>query len=183
MIRIHLTRQNSNHPDCRKRHPSRAICELAGRRYETAGPAPVYKLSTLLWLHGHGRAEFEVWDDLSPFGKPGGLAITGRVRNWARLVNGKPGFNRQARPEEEFTPEERAAIAQAAGTVTDLTERVSPGVAQAHTARSNPPDGPAPVPTGARWPLCGRCRRKGAGEHDGPVIAVGCRREDVAKAC
>ncbi len=115
---------------------------MADRRYETTGPAPIYKLSTLLWLHGHGRAEFEVWDDRDPFGNPGGLALTGRVRNWARLVKGKPGFNRQARSEEEFTPEERAVIAQTAGTVTDLTERVSPSVAQACTARSHPTDGP-----------------------------------------
>ena len=77
MIRIDVIQQNSNHLDRRKRHPSRASCEIAGRRYETTGPAPIYKLSTLLWLHGHGNAEFEVWDDVSPFDKPGGLAKTG----------------------------------------------------------------------------------------------------------
>ncbi len=32
------------------------------------GPAPVYKFATLLWLHGHRGAAFEVWDDVSPFG-------------------------------------------------------------------------------------------------------------------
>ncbi len=53
MIRIDLIQQNSNHPDRRKRHPSRASCEVADRRYETVGPAPVYKIVTLLWLHGH----------------------------------------------------------------------------------------------------------------------------------
>ncbi len=43
----------------------RAICEVADRRFEAQGPAPIYKLVTLLWLHGHGGAVFEVWDDLS----------------------------------------------------------------------------------------------------------------------
>ena len=148
MIRIDLTRENSNHPDRKERHPSRASCEVGARRYETVGPAPIYKLTTLLWLHGHGGVAFEVWDDRDPFGKPGGLALRGRVRNWARLVNGKPGFNRQAQSEEDFTPEERTAIAQAAGTVTALMESAPPGVAKARTARSHPPDGPREHPQG-----------------------------------
>ena len=142
MIRIQMIRGNTRDPDRRKRHPSRASCEVAGRRYETTGPAPIYKLATLLWLHGHGGEPYEVYDDLDPFGNPGGLALTGRVRNWARLVNGKPGFNRQAQSEEDFTPEERTAIAQAAGTATALMESGPPGVAKARTARSHPPDGP-----------------------------------------
>ncbi len=53
MIRIEFTRQNSNDPGRQKRHPSRASCEVDGRRYETVGPAPMYKIVTLLWLHGH----------------------------------------------------------------------------------------------------------------------------------
>ncbi len=142
MIRIDLTRENSNHPDRKERHPSRASCEVGARRYETTGPAPIYKLATLLWLHGHGGVAFEVWDDVSPFGKPGGLALRGRVRNWARLVNGKPGFNRQAQSEEDFMPEERTEIAQAAGTVTALMKSAPPGKAKARTARSHPSDGP-----------------------------------------
>ena len=51
---------------------------VASRRFEAWGPAPIYKLATLLWLHGHGGEHFEVWDDLSPFGRPGGLAMRGR---------------------------------------------------------------------------------------------------------
>ncbi len=39
-----------------------------GLRLETQGPAPVYRMVTLLWLHGHGGATFEVYDDLSPTG-------------------------------------------------------------------------------------------------------------------
>ncbi len=72
---------------------------------------------TLLWLHGHGGASFEIWDDLSPFGKPGGLAMRGKVRNWARLVKGKPSFDGQAKPVPEFTPNDVDLIAQAAGRV------------------------------------------------------------------
>ncbi len=135
MIRIDMVCQDTRHPDKRRRHQGRATCEVAGRRFEATGPAPIYKLTTLLWLHGHGGERFEVHDDMSPFGKPGGLAMRGRVRNWARLVNGKPGFNRQAQSEEDFTPEERTAIAQAAGTVTALMESAPSGVAKAHSAR------------------------------------------------
>ncbi len=96
MIRIDMLRQDTNHPDRRRRQQGRASCEVAGRRFEAQGSAPVYKLATLLWLHGHGGADFEVWDDVSPFGKPGGLAMRGKVRNWARLVKGNSKFDRKA---------------------------------------------------------------------------------------
>ncbi len=52
----------------------------AGGHFEALGPAPVYRMITLLWLHGLGGAAFEVYDDLSPTGKPGGLAMRGKVR-------------------------------------------------------------------------------------------------------
>ena len=68
IIRIDMTRQDTRHPDRRKRQPGRASCEVAGRRFETEGPAPIYKLATLLWLHGHGGEHFEVHDDISPLG-------------------------------------------------------------------------------------------------------------------
>ncbi len=122
MIRIDMTQQNTNHPDKRRRHQGRASCVVAGRRFEAQRSAPIYKITTLLWLHGHGGADFEVWDDLSPFGKPGGLAMRGRVQNWARLVKGKPNFTRKARSDPDFTPDERQVIAQAAGKVVDLDE-------------------------------------------------------------
>ncbi len=142
MIRIEFTRQNSNHPGRRKRHPSRASCEVDGRRYETVGQAPVYKIVTLLWLHGHDGEPFEVWDDLSPFGKPGGLAMTGRVRNWARVVKGKPNFTRKSQPDLDFTPDERQVIAWAAGTAVDLDEiRPASGLSGAACA-THPSDGP-----------------------------------------
>ncbi len=138
-ICIDLTRQNANHLDKCRRHPGRAICEVAGGRFETRGPAPIYRMATLLWLHGYGGAEFEVWDDLSPFGNPGGLAMRGKVRNWARLVNGKPRFDKDAPPEAEFSPSERDLIAGWAGNVAGID---SPQPAHGRTGASRPSDGP-----------------------------------------
>ena len=63
MIRIDMIQQDTRHPDKRLRHYGRAWCEVDGRRFETKGPAPIYKLTTLLWLHGHRGKEFEVWDE------------------------------------------------------------------------------------------------------------------------
>ena len=105
VIRAQMIRQDMRHPDRRRRHQGRASCEVAGRRFETEGPAPVYKLTTLLWLHGHGGADFEVWDDVSPFGKPGGLAMRGKVRNWASFEtpNGNPIFRMKSQPDPDFT--------------------------------------------------------------------------------
>ncbi len=142
MIRIEFRRQNSNDPGRQKRHPSRASCEVDGRRYETVGPAPIYKLATLLWLRSHGGADFEVWDDVSPFGKPGGLAMRGPVRNWALISNGRPMFTKDAKPDRSFTPQERESIARAAGRVTELAERDSSRPYKARTAPSCAPDGP-----------------------------------------
>ena len=146
MVRIDLTRQNTNRPDRRKRHPSRASCEVAGRRFEAQGSAPIYKLATLLWLHGYGGADFEVYDDRSPTGRPGGLAMRGRVRNWARLVNGKVTFDRQAQPEAEFTSDETDLIARAAGTVSDAAKIDSPAPGNARTGATRPLDGPGHQP-------------------------------------
>ncbi len=120
----------------------RAICEVADRRFEAGGPAPIYKLVTLLWLHGHGGAVFEVWDDLSPFGNPGGLAMRGRVRNWARLVKGKVTFDRQAAPTTEFAPDEVDLITRAAGRVSDAVGIDSPAPGNARTAPISVRDGP-----------------------------------------
>ena len=142
MIRIDLIQQNSNHPGRRMRHPSRASCEVAGRRYETVGPAPIYKIVTLLWLHGHGGEEFEVWDDCSPFGKPGGFTMRGGVRNWARLINGKPNFGRGASTEADFSPQDRDLVALAAGRVIELAETDSPAPGNGRTAAIHPSDGP-----------------------------------------
>ncbi len=142
MIRIDLTRQNINHPDRRKRHPARASCQVGGQRYETTGPGLIYKLSTLLWLHGHGGERYEVWDDRDPFGSPGGLALRGQARNWARLGKGKLSFERRTAPAADFTPDERKVIAQSAGVVTDLIGGTLPAVGEARTARSRLLDGP-----------------------------------------
>ncbi len=146
MIRIDLTRQNINHPDRKKRHPAQASCEVGGQRYETTGPGLIYKLSTLLWLHGHGGEKYEVWDDRDPFGNPGGLAMTGQARNWARLVKGKLSFERRAAPAADFVPDERKVIAAAAGVVTGLAGDALLAVGEARTARSRPLDGPEGQP-------------------------------------
>jgi hypothetical protein len=142
MIRIDMIQQDTRHPKKRLRHYGRAWCEVDGCRFETKGPAPIYKLATLLWLHGHGGAEFEVWDNLSPFGKPGGLAMTGRVRNWARLINGKPKFKKDALSETDFSPQERDLIARAAGRVLDAAEIDSPRPDNARTDATRPSGDP-----------------------------------------
>ncbi len=137
-IRVQVVSQDTRHPDKRRRHYGRAICEVADRRFEVQGSAPIYKLATLLWLHGYGGAEFEVWDDLSPFGNPGGLAMTGRVRNWASFdtPKGMPMFRMKSKPDPDFTPEQCEIAAKAAGVVvsTDADSRgtLAPGCATRH---------------------------------------------------
>ncbi len=133
MIYIDMTRQDTRHPDKSRHHQGRASCQVSGRRFEAQGPAPIYKLATLLWLHGHGGTDFEVWDDLSPFGNPGGLAMRGKVQNWARLVNGKSKFDRKVVPNPNFTSIERSVVAEAAGRVTDTPQRVPSSGDQART--------------------------------------------------
>ena len=142
MIRIDLTRQDANNPERRKRHPSRASCEIGGQRYETTGPAPIYKLLTLLWLHGHGSKDYEAWDDRDPFGNPGGLALRGPVRNWALLVKGKPNFTRKAKSDSDFIPDEREVIARAAGTVVDLAGVPAASGLPGAVCVTGPADGP-----------------------------------------
>ena len=167
MIHIDMTRQDTHHPDRRRRHHGRASCQVAGCRFEAQGPAPIYKLVTLLWLHGHGGERFEVWDDVSPFGQPGGLAMTGRVRNWASLETptGMPMFRMKSKPNPDFTPEQQAAVVKAAGVVVSCDagsrETLSPGRA------TRPSDRP-PLPGEARWPLSARSYRARPG---GRIVA------------
>ncbi len=129
-------------PDKGQRGHSRAWCEVAGRRYEAEGPAPIYRLSTLLWLHGHGGEHFEAWADVSLTGRPGGLAMTGRVRNWAKLVNGKPSFERRTPTKPDFTPAQRETVTRAAGQIVEVPQRVPPSGKQARTGVTRPPDSP-----------------------------------------
>ncbi len=161
-IRIDMIRQNTSHPDKCCRHQGRASCVVAGQHFAAEGPAPIYKLATLLWLHGHGGEKFEVWDDVSPFGKPGGLAIRGKIRNWASFEtpNGKPMFRMKSRPDPDFTPEQRATAAKAAGVVVSMDANsrgtFAPGCV---TSRSDDPE----VPPRRRWGLYGRCHRSNPG--------------------
>ncbi len=157
MFRIDMIRQNTKHRDKRRRHQGRASCDVAGRRFEAQGPAPIYKLATLLWLHGHGGEEFEAHDDVSPTGKPGGLAMRGKVRNWARMVKGKPVFDKDAPPEVDFSSHDRSLVAQAAGRAVDLTEN-GLCTARERSYRALASFGrPRPSPRAGRS-LYGRCR-------------------------
>ena len=61
-------------------------------------------------------------------GKPGGLAMNGRVRNWARLVKGKVTFDRQAEPAVDFAPDEVDLIARAAARVTVAVKDIVAGL-------------------------------------------------------
>ena len=140
MICFNMTCQDTRHPDRHRRHPGRAWCEVGSHRYEASGPVPIYKLTTLLWLHGHGGAAFEVYDDVSPTGRPGGLAMRGKVRNWSRLVRGKPVFDKGAPPEVDFSSHDRSLVAQAAGRVVGLTETDSARPENARTGPSHPSD-------------------------------------------
>ncbi len=115
---------------------------MAGRGFEATGPAPIYRLVTLLWLHGHGGERFEVHDDVNPFGEPGGLAMTGRVRNWALISDGRPMFMKDAKPDPSFTPQERESTAHAAGQVIELTEKDSSRPYNARTGVTRRSDGP-----------------------------------------
>ncbi len=161
VIRIDMIRQNTNNAARRRRHLGRATCEVTGLRFETQGPAPIYRMVTLLWRHGHGGADFEVYDDVSPTGKPGGLAMRGKVLNWSRLVSGKPVFDKDASSEVDFLSYDRDLVAQAAGRVVDLTETESARPENARTAPSRPsggldhprgPDGASTCGVGARTP-------------------------------
>ncbi len=138
IIHIDTIQQDTHHPNKRRRHQGRTWCEVAGRRFEAQGPAPIYRIATLLWLHGHGGAEFEVWDDVSPCGRLGGLAMRGRVRNWASFETPKsmPMFRMKSKPDPDFTPEQCEIAAKAAGVVvsTDADSRgtLAPGCATRH---------------------------------------------------
>ncbi len=104
-----------------------------------------------------------MWDDLSPFGGTGGLAMTGKVRNWARLVNGKSKFDKDAPSAVDFSSHDRMLVAQAAGRVVDLTETDSARPENGRTAPSRPSDGPERPPPRARWCFYARFHRSHPG--------------------
>ncbi len=79
---------------------------------------------------------------MSPTGRPGGLAMRGRVRTWASFdtPKGMPMFRMKSKPDPDFTPEQHAAVAKAAGVVIscDAVSRDTPTPGCA----SSPSDGP-----------------------------------------
>jgi hypothetical protein len=149
VIRVDMIRQDTQHPDKRRRHEGRASGIVDGRRYNAEGPAPIYRIATLLWLHGHGGEAFEVYDDRSPTGGPGGLGLTGRVRNYARVVKGKAKFDRTAKPSPAFSCPELQMIARAAGYVGGA-QNAPPNPDNARTARSRVPTSPSAPGAGSR---------------------------------
>ncbi len=65
--------------------------------------------------------------------------MRGKVRNWARLVKGKPVFDRDAPSEVDFSSYERDLIARAAGSAIEIG---SARPENAGTAETRPSDGP-----------------------------------------
>ena len=90
---------------------------------------------------------------MSPTGKPGGLAMRGQVRNWASFETpkGMPMFRMKSKPNPDFTPEQRAAVAKAAGVVVscdaDSRETPSPGHAVRPSGGPDYPRGRDHAPT------------------------------------
>jgi hypothetical protein len=142
VIRVDMIRQEIQHPDKRRRHEGRASCIVDGRRYNAEGPAPIYRIATLLWLYGHGGEAFEVYDDRSPTGGPGGLALAGRVRNYARIKKGCADFRLHTKAAPTFTPDDAQMVAKAAGQVSDLAHKGPARSGFDHTARSRVPEPP-----------------------------------------
>ena len=69
--------------------------------------------------------------------------MRGRVQNWARLVKGKPVFDKDAPSEVDFLSYERDLIARAAGSAVEIA---SARPENAGTAATHPSDGPEHQP-------------------------------------
>jgi len=65
--------------------------------------------------------------------------MRGRVQNWARLVKGKPVFDKDAPSEVDFLSYERDLISQATGSAVKIA---SARPENAGTAATHPSDGP-----------------------------------------
>ena len=79
---------------------------------------------------------------MSPTGKPGGLAMRGKVRNWAYLVRGKPSFTRKMQPDPDSTGSRFGKAGSTTGAVAGSLIAPAPEAAPP-TARPEP----APAPT------------------------------------
>ncbi len=90
--------------------------------------------------------------------------MRGKVRNWASFEtpNGNPIFKMQSQPDPDFTPEQRATVAKAAGVVVsmdaDSRGTFAPGCA------TPPSDGPEYPPE----------------QDDAPAAIVGARTPEAA---
>ncbi len=65
--------------------------------------------------------------------------MRGKVRNWSRLVSGKPVFDKDASFEVDFLSYERDLIGRAAGSAVEIA---SARPENAGTAATHPSDGP-----------------------------------------
>ena len=70
------------------------------------------------------------------------LQVPGVERHAARLVKGKPAFDKDAPSEADFSSGERDMSARAAGRVADLAETDSPRPDNGRTAAISPLDRP-----------------------------------------
>jgi hypothetical protein len=63
------------------------------------------------------------------------------VRNWALISNGRPMFMTGAKPDPNFTPQERESTTRAAGQVIELIEKDAPRPYNARTGVTRPSHG------------------------------------------
>ncbi len=156
-----MIRSDTRHLDRRRRHQGRASCEVTGRRFEVQGSAPIYMLATRLWVHGHGGADYEVYDDRCV----GRMSRMNEKVDWnsmaAQRGHTKSGGRQKGTP-NRVTAEIKAAFRKHGDELVDalmaLTksadERVRLGAIQAAVARPGLGQGRA-----------GRGPRRGGGDH------------------
>ena len=154
-----MIRSGTRHLDRRRRHQGRASCEVTGRRFEVQGSAPIYMLATRLWVHGHGGADYEVYDDRCV----GRMSRMNEKVDWnsmaAQRGHTKSGGRQKGTP-NRVTAEIKAAFRKHGDELVDalmaLTksadERVRLGAIQAAVARPGLGQGRAGPWTSAwRW--------------------------------
>ena len=156
-----MIRSDTRHLDRRRRHQGWASCEVTGRRFEVQGSAPIYMLATRLWVHGHGGADYEVYDDRCV----GRMSRMNEKVDWnsmaAQRGHTKSGGRQKGTP-NRVTAEIKAAFRKHGDELVDalmaLTksadERVRLGAIQAAVARPGLGQGRA-----------GRGPRRGGGDH------------------
>ncbi len=103
---------------------------------------------------------------VSPTGRPDGLAMAGRVRNWAPISNGRPVFTKDAKLDSSFTAHEQRLVARAAGQVSSLPRRTRQDPTKPVHAKLGPWTAPT-TPDGKMAPLQAFPQSKGRRRCDG----------------